>query len=83
MKPIKFKGHNIVVGENNKEYLPLPAQLFPDGELITCWKFSNEEVENIIKSKCMYIRIYTFNNPMQPILPTVLLEDSMDLNLDI
>lgn len=75
MKPIEFNGQNVVYGENQPEYLPLPALKLPDGQVITCWELSDEEIEVIVKNKKMYLSQLTFNHPLQPILPVTELSD--------
>lgn len=77
MKPISFKGQNIVFGEGQPEYLPLPALRMPDGEVYTCWEFSDEELAAVVKNKCIYFKQLTFNQPLQPILPLVELGDDI------
>lgn len=79
MKPIAFKGQNVVFGEGQKEYQPLPALKFHDGQVITCWQFTEEEILQIIETRCMYINQLTFNMPLQPLLPTVDLSDGVEL----
>ena len=34
MKPIKFKGHNVVFAEDQPEYQPLPALKYADGDVV-------------------------------------------------
>ena len=51
MKPIKFKGQNVIFAKDQPEYIPLPALKMPDGEIITCWELSDEELEKITKNK--------------------------------
>ena len=80
MKPVEFKGANIVFGANQKEYQPLPALRTPDGQVITCWKFTDEEIERLVKNKCIYLQQLTFNNPLQPILPIIELGDDVSLD---
>lgn len=79
MKPIAFKGQNIVFGADQPEYLPLPALRMPDGEVITCWDFTDEEIADIIKNRCMYFSQLTFNQSLQPIRPFVNLEDGIEI----
>lgn len=81
MKPKKIHGCNVVFGENQPEYQPLPAQKMPDGEVITCWELNDDEVDQIVLDKKIYIRQLTFNRPLQPILPSVDLGDGIDLTL--
>ena len=81
MEPKEFKGQNVVYGKDQPKYKPLPALRLPgdQGEVITCWEFSAEELEDIVKNKCFYLSQLTFNNPLQPIRPFVNLEDGLDL----
>jgi len=81
MKPIEFKGQNVIFGANQEEYLPLPALRMPDGEVYTCWMLSDEEIEDVVKNKCIFLKQLTFNEKLQPILPIVNLEDGIDLTL--
>jgi hypothetical protein len=79
MKPIKFEYSNVVYAEN--QYQPLPAFRDADGSLLTCWEVSPEELEEIKKTGRIYIQVLTFNNPLQPLLPGVKMEDFLNLNL--
>lgn len=82
MKPTTFKGQNIVYGKGQPEYQELPALLLPDGEVISCWELSEEEIADVIKSKCIYIKQLTFNGQLQPILPLVNLDDGIQLKYE-
>lgn len=53
----------------------------PDGEVYSCWELSDEEIADVIKNRCIYLKQLTFNNPLQPILPLVKLEDGLMLSL--
>lgn len=81
MKPKDFKGQNVIFAKDQLEYQPLPAQVFPDGTVITCWELTEQELMDITKNKCFYLQQLTFNQPLQPILPLVNLEDGIDLTL--
>jgi hypothetical protein len=82
MKPKNFPGVNIVFGEGQPQYQPLPALRTPDGTVITCWELSDEEIETITKNRCMYFKQATFNNPLQPIFPMADLGDDIALTHD-
>ncbi len=82
MKPKEFKGQNVIFAKDQPEYLPLPALRLPDGEVITCWEFTDDEMQDVIKNKCMFIKQLTFNQPLQPIFPLVNLEDGITLTLE-
>ena len=71
----------MVYGEGQEDCQPLPALKLPDGQVITCWEFAEEEeIQDIVK-KYMYINQLTFNGHLQPILPVVNLEDGLNLEL--
>jgi hypothetical protein len=75
MKPITFQGANVVYAEDQPEYSPLPAMRFPDGTSISCWELTDEEVATLVSTKKLYIGVLTFNQPLQPIKPAVLLTE--------
>jgi hypothetical protein len=77
MKPVEFPGHNVVFGEGQSEYLPLPALLMPDGEVITCWEMTDEELAEVMRTKRIYFKNLTFNHALQPILPLACLADGI------
>lgn len=79
MKPIEFKGQNVIFAKDQPEYQPLPALRMPDGEVITCWEFTEEELQKVLKNKCIYLSQLTFNQPLQPILPMAELGDNIGL----
>lgn len=79
MKPINFPGSNVVFGANQPEYLPLPALKLPDGEVITCWELTDEDVENIQKNRKFYLSQLTFNRPLQPIKPMTDLDSGITI----
>ena len=71
MKPIKFKGHNVVFAENQEEYQPLPAFYDQDGTVISCWKLSFRERLKMLFTGKLWMSMLTFGNPLQPQYPTV------------
>ena len=79
MKPIEFPGSNVVYGANQPEYQPLPAMKMPDGQVLTCWQFTEEELAIINKTKCMYLSQLTFNQPLQPIIMMTEISDNIEL----
>lgn len=70
MKPIEFEGVNKVYGENQPQYIPLPVQKDENGRVISCWELTDEELEKIKETKRIWIGQLTFNQPLQPILPS-------------
>ncbi len=71
MKPIEFKEQNMVLGKYQKEYEPLPALVFQDGEVMTCWKLSWKELFKVIFTRKIYLSVQTFCKPLQPLYMTV------------
>lgn len=71
MDPIKFKEHNIVIAEDQKQYRPLPAHTAGDyeGTLTFCWRLSWKERLKVFMSGVMWHQVMTFNGPLQPQLP--------------
>ena len=68
MKAIPFKEQNVVYAENQDEYQSLPA--FSDtenGTVTSCWELTDEEFKILKKTKKLYIRSLTFNQPLQPL----------------
>lgn len=66
MKPIKFKGQNCTFAEDQPQYQPLPAFKASTGEVVTCWELTNEDFEKIVETRCIFVCVNTFNNPLQP-----------------
>jgi hypothetical protein len=71
MKPIEFKEQNIIFAKNQKEYLPLPAFVKVDGDVISCWRLSFKERFKILFTGKLWLCVKTFNTKLQPLLPTV------------
>jgi len=66
MKPIEFKEQNVVFAKDQKEYQPLPALKFEDGEVLTCWKLSWKELLRVVFTRKIWVAQLSFNNPLQP-----------------
>ena len=84
MNPISFPGANVVYGEGQPEYQPLPALKLPDyeGTVVTCWAVSDHELEQIMEHKKIYLKQLTFNGELQPILPMADLGDDIIMNYE-
>lgn len=71
MELIKFPEHNVVIAENQPQYLPMPAYIdknSADGHTIICWKFSWKERFQLLFTGKLWHRILTFHGPMQPMM---------------
>ena len=71
MEVIKFKECNVTFAENQPEYLPLPAHKTSDGIITSCWKLSFLERLRVALTGKLYLRILTFNQPLQPLKMSV------------
>ena len=71
MKPVEFKEQNVVFGKDQPEYKPLPALVFQDGEVVTCWKLSWKELFKFVFTRKIYLSVQTFRRPLQPLYMTV------------
>lgn len=75
MKPKNFKEANVTYGENQPEYIPLPAHKTEDGQAIFCFELNEEEKKQIAETGELWVSLLTFNQPLQPILLTTKKED--------
>ena len=72
MKIIKFKECNITYAEDQPEYLKLPAHKTNGGRATSCWKLSFFERVRVILTGKIYLRVMTFNQPLQPLKMSVI-----------
>lgn len=68
MKPITFKNMNMILGDEQNEYKPLPAQQISDDVIITCWDVSFEEKIKILFTGKIWLGVMTYGKNLQPIL---------------
>lgn len=66
MMPVKFAEHNVVFGENQNEYMPLPAYRDNEGLVVCCWKLTWKERLWLLVLGRIWQRILVFNSPLQP-----------------
>ena len=67
MEPINFEGANCVFGKDQPEYLPLPAHKDENGVVLTCWKLTPEDIQQIQETGVIWLEMLTFNEPLQPV----------------
>ena len=84
MKAIKFKGHNVVFAENQKEYNSLPALKLNDdmGNVISCWELSFNERVIILLTGKMWMNLCMFGNPLTPSYLSVKRKEVFSLETD-
>lgn len=82
MKPIKFKGSNLTLAENQPQYQQLPVcyQGGTEATMTSCWKLSwKERIRLLFKGK-LFISQLTFHSPLQPILPETIWKEPKCVN---
>ncbi|MPR36602.1 hypothetical protein [Salmonirosea aquatica] len=72
MKPVEFPEQNQIIAKDQPEYKPLPAHIAqnPQGEIITCWKLSFRERLSLLFSGRLWLSVWTFHRPLQPLFLT-------------
>lgn len=71
MTPVRFPQVNLVLAENQPEYLPLPTHRTADGQVISCWSLTWRERLLLLWSGRLWLRQLTFGQLLQPQLPSV------------
>jgi hypothetical protein len=74
MKPIDFRGSNVVFAKDQPEYLPLPAYCDPEdetGTVVSCWRLSWRERLRVLVGGPLWLSCMTFRRSLQPLLPEV------------
>lgn len=66
MKPITFKGVNVLYGRNQQEYIPLPTFKSPDGIVVSCWKLGIYERIKVLFTGRIWVQQMTFDAKLQP-----------------
>lgn len=62
---------NQTIAEEQEDYLTIPAHVTPEGMLCFAMELDKKELEQIQKSKTIYVNLITFNRPMPPIALSV------------
>jgi hypothetical protein len=69
--PIPVEGTHVVYAAGQPEYQPLPAWKHADGRLVTRWHFSWKERLRLLFGRDLFLEVMTFNQPLQPIYPSL------------
>jgi hypothetical protein len=59
--------YEVVIAENQPEYVPLPAIWLPGGTILTHWRCSWRERLRLLWSGDLWVTVLTFNEPLQPL----------------
>lgn len=79
MTPITFPQANVVYAKDQPEYLPLPACRTPEGIMVSCWKLTWRERLRVLWTGRVFVSVMTFNQPLQPLLPTTRLDEVLQV----
>ena len=77
LKPIEFKGQNVVYAENQDQYISLPGYRVAyspetkEGNFVTCWKISFKDRIRILFGKPLWFEVWTFWENLQPVKLTI------------
>ncbi len=58
--------NEIIIAENQSQYLPLPSIKAEDGTILTRWKLTDEEKQKVVEQGYIYLEILSFNQPLPP-----------------
>lgn len=67
MIPKHFPEENRILGAEQPEYQPLPAFVDKTGVVATCWELSDEDLKLITEKREIWLLVYTFGKPLQPV----------------
>ena len=82
MKLANFPEQNTVVARDQSRYIPIPAyHNRQEGSLTMCIKLSDDELNRVKATGEVWLKVLTFNKPMQPIAPSTNKEDLLPLRL--
>jgi hypothetical protein len=59
MKAIKFPEVNLNIAEDQPEYSTLPSYIRKDGLIVNCFELNQQEIENVLISKKIWIHHWT------------------------
>ncbi len=63
----EFQSREVIFAKDQPQYLPLPVHKTPDGVILSRWHLSDEERKAVIAGADIWLYVWTFNQPLQPI----------------
>jgi hypothetical protein len=69
MIPVQFPESNGALACNQDEYEPLPIYAFgnAEGRVVCCFRLSPAEIDELVKTRTLWVQQLTFNHSFQPI----------------
>lgn len=83
MIPVRFPEANAVLGMNQSEYEPLPVRRFNDGRVAMCFRLSPAELEEIARTKTLWVQQMTFGHSFQPIALSTQRPDDLPESVEV
>ena len=82
MIPVQFPEANAVLARDQDEYEPLPIHRFYDaeGRIAMCFRLSPAEIEEIMRTKTLWIQQLTFGHAFQPIACSIQRPNDLPVN---
>lgn len=69
MTPKDFPQANKTFGKGQEKYQPLPV-LVNGSSIISCWELSEDDIKEVLRTKCVWVQQLTFGKPFQPLSVT-------------
>jgi len=70
MNPVTFEESNIVFAKDQPEYIPLPGW-YDGNQVVSCWELDDSEIKTLVKTKRIWLSVWTFGHQLQPQCPMV------------
>lgn len=69
MIPVQFPESNAVLAREQDEYEPMAVHWFgdPEGRVACCFRLSPAEIDEIVRTKTLWVQQLTFGRRFQPI----------------
>jgi hypothetical protein len=66
-----MEGLDVIYAKDQPEYNPLPTVRSSDGKVTSRWAFTPAEKEAIANGAELYLTLWTFGQPLQPVLMAI------------
>jgi len=63
----EFQNREVIFAKDQPQYRPLPVHRTPDGVLLSRWKLSDAERQAVAEGADIWLYVWTFNQPLQPL----------------
>lgn len=72
---VPHRSEAIIYAKDQPEYQPLPAIRTPGGMVVSRWTLTDAERKRVAEGEDIFLCLYTFNQPLQPVRLSVGPED--------